>query len=89
MDINSIDINEIWNLFINILNSLFDCNIPDRNTKAKAHLPCITRDRIRMPKHVAKPIQKQNKLGLAVTGKGLGNYEDMPTKLQPKPTLTT
>ena len=48
MNPNSRDINEKWNVFRNNLSSLVDSIIPSRNTKAKAHLPCITRGIIRM-----------------------------------------
>ena len=41
---NSRDINENWNFFRNNLTSVVDRNIPSRNTKAKAHLPWITRE---------------------------------------------
>ena len=47
MNPNSRDINENWNLFGNNL-SLVDRNIPSRNIKAKAHIPWITCEIIRM-----------------------------------------
>ena len=86
---NSRDINENWNFFRNNLTSLVDRNIPSRNTKAKAHLPWITREIIRMQRKRKKATKKQNKLDETVTGKSLGNSEDKPAKLQPNPTQTT
>jgi hypothetical protein len=66
--------------------SLVDRNIPSRNTKAKAHLPWITREIIRMQRKRNKSHKKAKQ---TVTGKGLGNSEDKPAKLQPNPTQTT
>ena len=86
---NSRYINENWNFFRNNLTSLVDCNIPSRNTKAKAHLPWITHEIIRMQRKRNKSHKKQNKLDETVTGKSLGNSEDKPAKLQPNPTQTT
>ena len=74
---------------MNNLTSLVDRNILSRNTKAKVHLPWIKRDIIRMQRKRSKSTQKQNKLGVTETGKGLGNSEDKPIKLQPNPTQTT
>ena len=48
MNPNSKDISENWNFFRNNLTSLVDRNIPSRNTKAKVHLPWITREITRM-----------------------------------------
>ena len=89
MNPNSRYVNETWNFFGNNLISLVDSNIPSRNTKAKAHLPWITREIIRMQRKRNKSHKKPNKLGVTVTGKNSGNYENKPAKLQPNPTQTT
>ena len=86
MNPSSRDINENWNLFRNNLTSLVDRNISSRNTKAKVHLPWITGEIIRMQRKRNKSYKKQNKLGVTEIGKGLGNSEDKPVKLQPNPT---
>ena len=58
MNPNSRDINENWNFFRNNLTSLVDRNIPSRNPKAKAHLPWITREIIRMQRKRNKSHKK-------------------------------
>ena len=60
---NSRDINENWNFFRNNLTSLVDRNIPSRNTKAKAHLPWITREIIRMQRKRNKSHKKAKQTG--------------------------
>ena len=50
MNPHSRDISENWNFFSNNLTSLVDRNIPSRNTKAKVHLPWITREIIKNAK---------------------------------------
>ena len=60
---NSRDINENWNFFRNNLTSLVDRNIPSRNTKAKAHLPWVTREIIRMQRKRNKSYKKANQTG--------------------------
>ena len=57
------DISENWNFFRNNLTSLVDRNIPSWNTKAKVHLPWITREIIRMQRKRNKSHQKTKQTG--------------------------
>ena len=63
MNPNSKDISENWNFFRNNLTSLVDRNIPSRNTKAKVHLPWITREIIRMQRKRNKSHKKAKRTG--------------------------
>ena len=58
MNPNSRDINENWNFFRNNLTSLVD-----HNTKAKVHVPWITREIIRMQRKRNKSHEKANQTG--------------------------
>ncbi|MBA1446886.1 MAG: endonuclease/exonuclease/phosphatase family protein [Gammaproteobacteria bacterium] len=60
---NSRDINTNWNFFRNNLTSLVNNNIPSRNTKAKNHLPWITREIIRMQRKRNKSHKKAKQTG--------------------------
>ena len=60
---NSRDINENWNFFRNNFTSLVDRNISSRNTKAKAQLPGITREIIRMQRKRNKSHKKAKQTG--------------------------
>ena len=63
MNPNSRDINENWNFFRNNLTLLVDRNIPSRNTKAKVHLPWITREIIRLQRKRNKSHKKAKQTG--------------------------
>ena len=80
---------KIGTSYRNNLTSVVDRNIPSRNTKAKAHLPWITHEIIRMLRKRNKSHTKPNKLDVTVIGKRLVNSGDKPAKLQPNPTQTT
>ena len=64
MDPNSQDIDINWTFFHERLTTLINNNIPRRNTKAKTHLPWITRELIRMQRRRNKSHKKENQTGL-------------------------
>ena len=64
MDTNSQDIDINWTFFRERLTTLININIPRRYTKAKTHLPWITRELIRMQRRRNKSHKKANQTGL-------------------------
>ena len=58
-----------------LLTTLINKNIPRRYTKAKTHLPWITRELIRMQRRRNKSHKKAKQTGETVTGKNLRNSE--------------
>ena len=64
MDPNSQDIDINWTFFHERLTTLIKNNIPRRYTKAKTHLPWITRELIRMQRRRSKSHQKAKQTGL-------------------------
>ena len=64
MDPNSQDIDINWTFFRERLTTLINNNIPRRYTKAKTHLPWITRELIRMQRRRNKSHKKAKQTGL-------------------------
>ena len=64
MDPNSQDIDINWTFFRKRLTTLINNNIPRRCTKAKTHLPWITRELIRMQRRRNKSHKKAKQTGL-------------------------
>ena len=64
IDPNSQDIDINWTFFRERLTTLINNNIPRRYTKAKTHLPWITRELIRMQRRRNKSHKKAKQTGL-------------------------
>ena len=64
IDPNSQDIDINWTFFCERLTTLINNNIPRRYTKAKTHLPWITRELIRMQRKRNKTHKKAKQTGL-------------------------
>ena len=63
-DPNSQDVNTNWTFFRDNLTTLMNNTIPHCNTKAKTHLPWISRELIRMQRRQNKSHQKAKQTGL-------------------------
>ena len=63
-DPNSQDVNTNWTYFRDNLTTLMNNTIPNCNTKAKTHLPWISRELIRMQRRRNKSHKKAKQTGL-------------------------